>query len=901
MSCCSFYLVIFATALFYYLELSFAGNNETDQKALLEMKSKITHDPLGVMSSWNDNLPFCTWHGVTCDRVHHRVIALDLQSSNLTGIISPYLGNLSFLRELHIENNNLQGTIPPEIGRLHRLRVMWLVNNSIGGKIPRDISGCSSLVSLYIYRNKLVGDIPFELSLLSDLRYLHLGYNNLTGNIPTSLGNLSSLSKLYLPQSNLVGNIPHSLGNLHNLTEFSLFGNNLVGEVPPSIFNLSLLRILDLGDNGLEGNLPSSLGNMLSYLRFFSIYINQFTGKIPTSLSNASNLELLQLGENHLQGQVPSLHNLQRLTRLHLGSNSLGNGQATDLNFVSTLANATKLQWLIINKNNFGGNFPKIICNFSMLIAIGLNNNNIVGDIPICIERLVRLQFFEANDNALSGFIPQSIGKLQLLSDLFLSGNKLSGNIPLSIGNLTKLTLLSLSNNNLEGQIPSTIGNCKMLLGVDLSKNNLSSSIPLELLSLSSLSISLDLSDNHLSGLLPQEVGLLNNLAGLDLTRNMFSGEIPHTIGQCIALEELYLGRNYFQGAIPDALQMLKGLQVLDLSQNNLSGEIPKFLGSLPLHLLNLSYNSLKGEVPTGGVLSNVTGVSLVGNSMLCGDIPKLKLPRCDLNQNQKRKPVSKRMLILAVLFGVFGVVLLVALFVSIYKFWYQKRSTKPTATSDHDSEKFPNLSYQTLLNATNGFSSENMIGRGTFGVVYKGALHEQEETTTVAIKTFNLEHHGASKSFMAECDVLRNIRHRNLVKVITACSSIDYQGNNFKALVYEYMVNGSLEDWLHPEAIDMIIEDTSNAPRSLNLRQRLDIAVDVASALEYLHHQCGASIVHCDLKPSNVLLDEDMIAHVSDFGLAKFLSKSIITNTHSNQSSSLGVRGTIGYAPPGK
>ncbi|KNA03742.1 hypothetical protein SOVF_206190, partial [Spinacia oleracea] len=195
-------------------------------------------------------------------------------------------------------------------------------------------------------------------------------------------------------------------------------------------------------------------------------------------------------------------------------------------------------------------------------------------------------------------------------------------------------------------------------------------------------------------------------------------------------------------------------------------------------------------------------------------------------------------------------------------------------------------------------FSSECLVGSGKFGVVYKGILDEDE--STVAIKVFKLQNHGATKSFMAECGVLRSIRHRNLLKVVTACSSVDYQGRDFKALVYEYMANGSLQDWLHPEdSLIIRVEEVNNMSRHLNLFQRIDIAVDVAFALDYLHYHCGASIVHCDLKPSNILLDDEMVAHVGDFGLAKFLLKVINNDPNSNQSSSVGVRGTIGYAPP--
>ncbi|XVF41906.1 hypothetical protein PTKIN_Ptkin01aG0318200 [Pterospermum kingtungense] len=160
-----------------------------------------------------------------------------------------------------------------------------------------------------------------------------------------------------------------------------------------------------------------------------------------------------------------------------------------------------------------------------------------------------------------------------------------------------------------------------------------------------------------------------------------------------------------------------------------------------------------------------------------------------------------------------------------------------------------------------------------------------------------NLQEEGASRSFLTECKTLRNVRHRNLVKIISACSSIDFHGNPFKALIYEFMPNGSLERWLHESTAANDVPN-EGVPNILNFRQRLNVAIDVASALDYLHHQCEVPIVHCDLKPSNILLDHDMVAHVGDFGLARFFPKSM-NNYSGNSTSTVGLKGTIGYAAP--
>lgn len=209
--------------------------------------------------------------------------------------------------------------------------------------------------------------------------------------------------------------------------------------------------------------------------------------------------------------------------------------------------------------------------------------------------------------------------------------------------------------------------------------------------------------------------------------------------------------------------------------------------------------------------------------------------------------------------------------------------------------KNFPKISYNDLARATSGFSESNLIGRGSYGSVYKGKISQAK--MQVAIKVFDLEMRCADKCFISECDVLRSIQHRNLLPILTACSTIDNIGNAFKALVYEFMPNGNLDTWLHEQSI-------CEAPRNLSLGQRISIIVDIADALAYLHHDSGRSIVHCDIKPSNILLDVHMNAYLSDFGIANIVLNSGSTSVgHSNLdssfNSSIGLKGTIGYIAP--
>ncbi|XXG58234.1 hypothetical protein AAC387_Pa04g0593 [Persea americana] len=204
--------------------------------------------------------------------------------------------------------------------------------------------------------------------------------------------------------------------------------------------------------------------------------------------------------------------------------------------------------------------------------------------------------------------------------------------------------------------------------------------------------------------------------------------------------------------------------------------------------------------------------------------------------------------------------------------------------------EDFLRVTYTELFRATNGFSSTNLIAVGSYGSVYRGIIDRME--MIVAIKVLKLQQQRASKSFRAECRALKSIQHRNIVKVFTVCSTFDLiSGNDFMALVLEYIPNGSLDNWLHQS------ENELHPLKILNLIQRLNLAIDIACALDYLHNHCRPPIVDCDLKPSNIFLDDDMVAHVSDFGLAKIVSEGI--NYSQCQTNSIAPMGSIGYIAP--
>ncbi|XP_042510703.1 probable LRR receptor-like serine/threonine-protein kinase At3g47570 [Macadamia integrifolia] len=865
--------------------------NKTDRLALLDFKKQID-DPYGALSSWNDSIHFCNWVGITCGHRHQqRVIILDLQGNGLGGNISPSIGNLTFLHILNIANNSFYGKIPQEIGKLIRLRSILFLNNTFEGEIPTSLANCTRLRVIYFSRNNLVGKIPIELFMsMSKLEVIAIYSNGLTGEIPASFGNISSVRKITLGENRLQGSVPESFGQLTNLYFLSIQENKLSGIFPVSIYNLSSLEVISLTQNQLHGSLPLDIGLTLPNLVELYIGGNLFSGSIPNSISNISTLQALDLDRNSFVGPIPNnLGNLQNLQWFSIAKNQYGIEAVGELDFVNSLVNCTQLEFLDLSHNGFKGRLPKFIFNLSTQLSIlGLGGNKISGTIPVGIENLVSLTELGMELNFLEGNIPYDIGKLQKLQRLFLDGNRLSGQIPSSIGNLTLLYELHIDHNNLNASIPFSIGNCQQLQYLTLFSNSLQGPIPKQLFLISSLSISLDLFNNSLIGSLPIEIGNLKSLSTIDVSENKLSGEIPYSIGDCHSLEHLSMRGNFFEGTIPQSLTLLKGLQDLDLSHNNLSGKIPKDLEKFTvLQSLNLSFNNLEGEVPIKGIFGNASAILVKGNEKLCGGIAELRLPKCINHGSTKQEKSNAFRMILSITVGVLGF-LLISFFLFLY--WMRKSKSEPPSIS-LIAEQFLRLSYKELFQATGGFSSANFIGSGSFGSVYKGIIDPDE--TIVAIKVLNLQNPRAYKSFTAECEALRNIRHRNLVKILTSCSSLDLKGKDFKALVYEFMPNGSLDDWLHTPM------EVHNHSRNLSFIQRLNIALDVASALDYLHYHCYAPIVHCDLKPSNVLLDNDMTAHVSDFGLARILLGQKGENSSQTQTSTSGIKGSTGYVAP--
>ncbi|KAK9141490.1 hypothetical protein Syun_010890 [Stephania yunnanensis] len=821
----------------------------SDKAALLAFKKTIIKDPENRLGNWVESSHVCNFTGVICDhRWRHRVFHLRLNGSNIEGFLSPVLANLTALREVNLGLNRIYGSIPSEFGNLRHLRFLKLDSNQLHGKIPE------------------------SLSLLGKIRYLNLGNNNLTGMIPASIfSNCTSLRFVELSNNSLIGKIPAEVGHPPELWCLQMYMNHLIGHIPVSLSNSSRLFCLDLESNQLSGVLPSQVVAKANSIGFLHLSYNKM-------VSNDDN--------TNLEPFFTSLLNCTDLTELELAGMGLG-GRLS--NTVGLLSNA--LSTVHLEDNRIFGSIPPNIANLSNLTLLNLSSNLLNGTIPERLGQLQNLEQLILSKNSLTGTIPPTLGRINSLGLLDLSKNYLTGEIPARLGDLSLLTYLFLNENLLSGAIPPSIGKCTDLHKLDLSHNRLTGRVPEELAGLREIRIFLNLSHNLLQGLLPIEISKLESVQEIDLSSNNFTGNIFPQISSCIAIRLINFSRNSLNGSLPDSLGELRNLECLDVSSNNISGLIPASLSKCPsLSLLDLSLNDFYGPVPSGGIFSSAN-VSLSGNPHLCGSIPAL--PSCWKRQ-QHSSHSRKSLIMLSTIISASAFLSTICCSIGYRKIKAIMSSGKDEIFSSSTPElklRFPRISYKELSESTDGFNQERLVGSGSYGQVYRGVLRDG---TVVAIKVLNLQTGNSTKSFNRECQVLKRIRHRNLIRIITACSLPD-----FKALVLPYMANGSLESRLYPHPETGLGLDSSD----LNLVQRVNICSDIAEGMAYLHHHSPLKVIHCDLKPSNVLLNDDMTALVSDFGIARLVMNVGAANMgavdNMGNSTANMLSGSIGYIAP--
>ncbi|PQM33855.1 putative LRR receptor-like serine/threonine-protein kinase [Prunus yedoensis var. nudiflora] len=330
----------------------------------------------------------------------------------------------------------------------------------------------------------------------------------------------------------------------------------------------------------------------------------------------------------------------------------------------------------------------------------------------------------------------------------------------------------------------------------------------------------------------------------------------------------LDLSSSGLTGEIAASISNLTMIQSLDLSNNNLTGPIADFLSKLPnLTVLNLEKNNFTGSVPVGLIEKKNNGFLSLS---LCDKAHLSPYVSCILKK--------KHSFVIPIVVSIAGIFILLLVVVAIcWRGFKRKRQLGDVI----DAKAIPQygslestkrqFTYSKILKMTKNF--EMVLGKGGFGTVYHGYM----DHTQVAIKMLSVSSVQGFQQFHAEVNLLMRVHHKNLTSLVGYCNDKTKVG-----LVYEYMANGNLLNHL-----------SDSRSSILTWEDRLRIATDAAQGLEYLHCGCKPPIMHRDVKSTNILLNENFQAKISDFGL----SRNFPTNDGTSASSLLA--GTPGYLDP--
>ncbi|KAJ1694952.1 hypothetical protein LUZ63_011650 [Rhynchospora breviuscula] len=482
------------------------------------------------------------------------------------------------------------------------------------------------------------------------------------------------------------------------------------------------------------------------------------------------------------------------------------------------------------------------------------------------------------------------------VTEIDLSGLGLNGQLGYQLSSLTSVTKFDVSKNNLKGDIPYQLP--PNMVQLNLERNQFTGGVPYSISQMPDLK-SLNLANNQLSGQLIDMFGKLPKLSTMDLSFNRLSGNLPQTFKHLTSLKTLYLQNNQFSGTI-------------------------NILGNLPLKDLNLENNRFTGYIPQK--LNDAKSIKLGGNPWSTGTAPsgmeKASSSRLGSGGNSgssswwssKVNGIAIALIVVAVLALVVLVLSLVRKNKSSSSSQYldgrshymddqlsNNRSFAPLAANDkvidmkplqssssfgmmkplpidprrsstdasvsefavkyHSrriSEPIDATSYplSDLQLATGSFSSSRLVGQGTIGRVFKAKFEDGRLLAVKKIDTINFSR-GSSHEFVEIITDITKLHHPNLSELVGYCSEPGYH-----LLVYEFQRNGSLHDYLH-------LSDEYSKPLTWDTRVR--IALGTARALEYLHEVCSPSVMHKNIKSSNVLLDLELNPHLSDCGLAVF------------------------------
>ncbi|KAK4842380.1 hypothetical protein QYF36_020588 [Acer negundo] len=694
---------------------------------------------------------------------------------------------------------------------------------------------------------------------------------------------------------------------------------------------------IQIGNQNLKGKLPPDLKN-LTYLTILEVMNNQLSGAIPSLAGLSSLTDVLFNKNNFTEMSQDFFTGLTSLRKIYLDYNPFSPWQIPE-----TLKDASSLQIFSANQANITGTIPDFLGGdtFSGLEQLHLAFNYLQGPIPLSIAKTITSLWLNGQngEHQLNGSIAV-IQNMTALTEVWLHGNQFTGPIP-DLSGLISLKQLSLRYNHLTGIVPLSLINLPGLAIVNLTNNFLQGPTPKFDTSIVALdmdegtnSFCLDQPgtscDDRVNILLsivqplgypvvlaedwkandpcsPKSwmgISCLNGSITVVNFQNLgLSGTISPNFSKLPSLKELRLSGNSLTGTIPNELTTLSNLHRIDLSNNRLYGKVPNFsknvnvitdgnpdIGKEDISTLSPppggpsgsdsrgkkssgsgNKNSNTGKV-VGSVVGALCGVFIVGIGVCLYARKRRRTSRVQSPNTVVIHPRNE---------GDGNAVKITVTGSSVTGGGSESHSIASSGPSDLHVVEAGSLviSIQVLRNVTNNFSDENILGRGGFGTVYKGELHDGTKIAVKRMESGVVSEKGLAE-FKSEIAVLTKVRHRHLVTLIGYC----LEGNE-RLLVYEYMPQGTLSRHL----FNWKEEDL----KPLEWTRRLTIALDVARGVEYLHTLAHKSFIHRDLKPSNILLGDDMRAKVADFGLVRLAPEN---GKHSVETR---LAGTFGYLAP--
>ncbi|KAI5561565.1 hypothetical protein BDE02_16G125800 [Populus trichocarpa] len=770
----------------------------TDPSEVAALKSvkKSLVDPMKHLSSWKRGDPCASnWTGIFC---------LDTYATD------GYL----HVRELQLLNMNLSGHLTPELGQLSRLKILDFMWNELGGSIPKEIGNISSLQLLLLNGNKLSGFLPDELGYLSKLDRLQVDMNYISGPIPTSFANLSTVKHLHMNN------------------------NSIRGQIPPELSKLSTLRHLLLDNNNLSGYLPQEFSD-LPELRILQLDNNKFIGSgIPDTYGNLSKLAKLSLRNCSLQGSIPGLSSIQNLLYLDL------------------------------SKNELNGPLPPTLSD--NITTIDLSDNHLNGSIPRSFSNLPSLQRLSLENNLLIGYV--SANMWQNMSStksagltLDLRNNSLSS--ILGEVNLPENVTLRLGGNPIchEANTPNIIQFCEPEAGGDKTPERLTNS---------------------------KVSCYVQSCPTDDFFEYVASSPVP-----CFCAAPLRIGYRLkspsFSYFTPHVNQFEKYVtRSLNMSSYQLS--IDSFFWEEGPRLRMY----LKLFPPVNNVNStmyNATEVQRIRDIFASWQFPPndffgpyellnftLLGPYAQMNDESHKEGISKGVWVAIILAAIACAVVIISaitVLIIVRNTRYSQRLPRKdlSLTVQMKIDGVESFTFKEIVLATDNFNSSTQIGQGGYGKVYRGVLPDK---TVVAIKRAEEGSLQGEKEFLTEIKLLSRLHHRNLVSLTGYCVERGEQ-----MLVYEFMPNGTLRDWLSDK-------------EKFSFGTRLSIALGSAKGILYLHTEADPPVFHRDIKASNILLDSKLTAKVADFGLS-LLAPVMDDDGYQPNHVSTVVKGTPGYLDP--